>query len=169
MGREIRRVPANWEHPTTDEYNDGRDQPMYDELLEDAMEVWLKTFDRIRAGDLTEDEKGWYPAGLAGWALDEPMPDPRYYRPYKDEEAVWYQVYETVSEGTPVTPPFETQEELITYLVENGDFWDQKRGNQGPTRKQAESFVKHEMSVPSFIVNTHTGTILSGIEQCGED
>jgi hypothetical protein len=32
-----------------------------------------------------------------------------------------------VSEGTPVSPPFATKEELADYLAERGDFWDQKR------------------------------------------
>lgn len=61
-------------------------------------------------------------------------PEREYYRSWKDEDATWFQVWETVSEGTPVTPPFATKEELIDYLVANGDFWDQKRRqeqNQG--------------------------------------
>jgi len=33
-----------------------------------------------------------------------------------------YALYENVSEGTPITPTFETKEELADYLVEEGDF-----------------------------------------------
>lgn len=53
----------------------------------------------------------------------------------------WWQVWETVSEGSPVTPAFATREELIDYLVANGDAWDQKRGDGGWSRENAESFV----------------------------
>lgn len=52
-----------------------------------------------------------------------------------------WQVWETVSEGSPVTPVFATREALIDYLVEGGDAWDQRRGNGGWTRENAESFV----------------------------
>jgi hypothetical protein len=70
----------------------------------------------------------------------------------------WFQVYETVSEGTPVTPPFATKEELVDYLVANGDFWDQHRGDGGWSRENAEAFVGAGFAM-SLVVNTATGTI----------
>lgn len=65
-----------------------------------------------------------------------------------------WQVWETVSEGSPVTPVFETADELIEYLVENGDEWDQKRAARGtpmelPSREAIEKFVKGTGWVPS--------------------
>lgn len=53
-----------------------------------------------------------------------------------------WQVWETVSEGSPITPVFATREGLVDYLVEGGDGWDRKRGDGGWTRENAESFVK---------------------------
>jgi hypothetical protein len=38
----------------------------------------------------------------------------------------WWQVWETVSEGSPVTPAFETAEALIEHLVQHSDAWDQR-------------------------------------------
>lgn len=38
MGREIRKVPANWEHPKSD----GRYQPMFDLYYGDAIDEWIK-------------------------------------------------------------------------------------------------------------------------------
>lgn len=73
-----------------------------------------------------------------GW---EPIPPPT---------GDWWQVWETVSEGSPVTPAFATRDELIDYLVINGDHWDQKRGDGGWSRKNAESFVAAEWA-PSLI------------------
>ena len=87
--------------------------------------------------------------------------DAEYCRPHWNEDATWFQVYETVSEGTPVTPPFETQDQLIEYLVKNGDFWDQKRREDGrshfmncdPWSKQrAENFVKGPGWAPSMVM-----------------
>lgn len=53
-----------------------------------------------------------------------------------------WQVWETVSEGSPITPVFATREDLIDYLVENGDLWDQKRHEGGWSRENAERFVR---------------------------
>lgn len=53
----------------------------------------------------------------------------------------WWMVWETVSEGSPVTPAFPTAEALIDYLVERGDAWDQSRGDGGWSREAAEKFV----------------------------
>ncbi len=98
-------------------------------------------------------------------------PDPEYYRPQWGEGlATWWQVYETVSEGTPVTPPFATREELVEYLVENGDFWDQARRKRGWTitdcapwsRATAEKFVLGSGCAPSMI--SFGGRLMSGVE-----
>lgn len=63
----------------------------------------------------------------------------------------WWQVWETVSEGSPVTPAFATRAELVNHLVRNGDQWDQQRGDGGWSRESAESFVKTEW-FPSMIM-----------------
>ena len=66
-------------------------------------------------------------------------------------EHTWYQVYQTISEGTPVTPAFSNKEELIEYLVEHGDYWDQRRGHGGWDRVAAEQFVDRGYA-PSMII-----------------
>ena len=59
---------------------------------------------------------------------------------------------ETVTtEGTPVTPPFATTDELVDYLATRGDFWDQERGDGPWDRKSAEEFVKAGWA-PTLIV-----------------
>lgn len=119
MGREIRKVPPNWSPPKRDPeqypYRDGY-QPTYNQHFEDALDEWVKDFDRVRRGELDEFEAEHY-AGLGDWIQDYQPPDKRYYRQYRDEDATWFQVYETVSAGTPVTPAFETKEELVQYLA----------------------------------------------------
>lgn len=150
-------MPPNWEHPKrspdNDPYKRGGYQPMYNSRFEERFAEWLADFDRIRAGDLTDFERECYPSGLAEWLQDEGVaPHPAYYVPYKSEDATWFQVYETVSEGTPVSPPFATKEELIDYLAAHGDFWDQKRGHGPWGREAAARFVEVEWA-PSMMTN----------------
>lgn len=189
MGREIRRVPPNWEHPEksyerynrqTGRYEKTMDyQPMYDRWFEDEVEEWDEDNKDWESGlrpnyDPDNGGRVWVPAAeweyksiyanrpdmtWADYHHERPS-DPAYYRPYRDEEATWYQMYETVTEGTPVTPPFATKEELVEYLVANGDFWDQERRAEGVMdmpcgpweRKHAESFVFGSGWAPSAVI-----------------
>lgn len=151
MGREVRKVPPNWNHPTIEQYGRVDKQPMRREHFDEAFKEWLDDFDRIRSGNSTDDEKKYYPNGLSDWLEDYRPPKSKYYRPWKDEDATWFQVWETVSEGTPVTPPFETKKELVEHLVKYGDEWDQKRRNGGWKQSAAESFIKDEWA-PSMVV-----------------
>ena len=173
MGREIRRVPANWEHPKTERHGRMDYQPMYDERFEDAVREWKDGYAKWESGlrpDGWGEDREWVPVAewrsadiydpdIEWWEYDSPPGDRSYYRPWKDEEATWFQVWETVSEGTPVTPPFATKEELIDYLAAHGDFWDQARRAEGRTsipcgpwdRAAAEKFVNAGWA-PSMVV-----------------
>jgi hypothetical protein len=171
MGREIRKVPANWEHPvTTDLYGRERLQPMYDQTFSDAASEWKESFAKWEAGERPsyfEDR----PEGYEYWEWDNTPPDRAFYRPWKDEDATWVQLWETVSEGTPISPAFATPEELVDYLAEHGDFWDQKRckedywedlygGVKGVSawgREAAERFVKAGWA-PSMVMTNNTIT-----------
>ncbi len=179
MGREIRRVPANWQHPQVTRYNafkrqeETRYQPLYDQPYEVALNDWIdgwKAWERGERPDYCGEES----KTLKYWEWSGAPPDPEYYRPeWPEGAATWWQVYETVSEGTPVTPPFETQQELVEYLVANGDFWDQKRRAEGPSfgfqmpcdpwsREAAEKFVFGSGWACSFVVSG--GEMMSGVE-----
>jgi hypothetical protein len=52
-----------------------------------------------------------------------------------------WQVWETVSEGSPITPVYDTAEKLIDHLALYGDLWDQKRGHPGWGYEAAKAFV----------------------------
>ena len=162
MGREIRKVPANWDHPKThDMLGRERLQPMFDETFADAAAEWKADFAKWEAGERPDH---WDGKEYEYWEWNTTPPDRAYYRPWSDDDAVWFQVWETVSEGTPVSPPFATEQELVDYLAEHGDFWDQKRckdpdwttlwggtpGVSGWGREQAERFVKASWA-PSMI------------------
>lgn len=176
MGREIRRVPADWEHPrqacphsswaggcSEAKAHDGRCfQPLYDKSFREAANDWKAEYAKWERGErpdyCTSDNRH-----LEFWEWDGGPPDRKYYRPdWPDGAATHYQVYETVSEGTPVTPHFATKAELIEYLVSNGDYWDQHRTAEwrqdraGWSREAAESFVEREWS-PSMMVQHAAG------------
>lgn len=156
MGREIRRVPPNYAHPTRKNPYSGRKeaQPMYDKTFVAAVEEWKAGYAAWEAGDhqgMDGDYEYW---GYAG----APPDDRSMYRPWADAEATWYQVWQTVSEGSPVTPPFETKEELIRYLAKNGDEWDQDRGEGGWGYEAAKRFVDAGWAI-SFIASDETGVV----------
>jgi len=94
MGREIRRVPAGWEHP-----RDWRGHyiGMFDKTYEDAVAEWI--------------EDG---------ADDEEKPGREWYRPAFTAEATHYQIYETVSEGTSTSPVFASLDEMEAWLISEG-------------------------------------------------
>lgn len=155
MGREIRRVPPNWEHPryTADDARDRRNigeyKSLYDEDYETAAQEWLKNFDLWRAGAHPSQSGKYASDSKYYWEWDTP-PNEEYYRPKFTTEPTWYQAYETVSEGSPVTPPFATQAELIDYLVNVGEM----AGTQYQrklSRPAAEKFVSGGWA-PSMIV-----------------
>lgn len=157
MGREIRRVPPNWEHPKK-EYNRyvrGTYQtvmeykPMHDQPFAPAMDEWYATW---KSWETDPEGRAKHDCDYFEW--NGSPPDPEYYRPdWPEGSATWYQAYQTVSEGSPVTPPFATPEELVDYLVKNGDEWDQSRGNGGWDRKAAEQFVGTGFAMSLMVVN----------------
>jgi hypothetical protein len=171
MGREIRMVPPNWNHPRGER---GDHQPMYDKRFEDAAAKWKDDFRKWEAGE-REEWIGDSADGQEYWEYNGDPPDRAYYRPWKDGEGTWFQVWETVSEGTPVSPPFATKQELIEYLVEHGDFWDQQRRREGLgglidcqpwSRASAEGFVNGPGWAPSFIADSRG--VRKGVEALGE-
>jgi hypothetical protein len=119
MGREVRRVPANWQHP---KMNNGRYQPMRDKSYREAMSKWTAARDLFAQGK--GDDGDPLPDAAQGctfekWHGDKPNPD--YCRPdWSDEERTHYQMYEDTSEGTPISPVFATPEEVARWCADNG-------------------------------------------------
>jgi hypothetical protein len=125
MGREIKRVAIDFDHPL-DEVWPGYICP--DENFDDATGEYID------------------------WAPTEP--------PAGDG----WQVWETVSEGSPITPVFPTADALVAHLSTVGTTWDQKayvgRLAKGPWRREAaEAFVRDGWA-PSFAV--FGGVMLEG-------
>ncbi len=86
---------------------------------------------------VVRDEDHLHELATAKVADEKPNPDD--YMPQFDGDAdsLGWCLYETVSEGTPITPVFATAEELIDHLVEYGEDWRQE-----PYRREsAEALV----------------------------
>lgn len=148
MGREIRRVPPDWEHPR------GKNgyEPLHDESFREAAAKWKQNFLAWERGELPEYAEPADRLKYEYWEYAGDPPEREYYRPdWPEGSATHYQMYETVSEGTPVTPHFATKEELVDYLVKYGEFHD-RRG--GWDRKNAEAFVNREYA-PSMIIESN--------------
>jgi hypothetical protein len=161
MGREVRRVPANWQHPTQrcehSPWKGGCDYARAHGGL------CLKPLMKGYKLDKQEFEAMQAKKGLQA-AIDYfgRAPDKNDYVPdWKKKEATWFQVYETVSEGTPVTPPFATREELVEHLCTQKDFW----GDGPVSRKAATAFVMEDGWAPSM--SLENGVVTAGIEQAG--
>jgi len=92
MGREVRRVPEKWEHPKN---KNGEYIPLFEGCdLEAHLEEWEK--------------------------YHESEPNPKMYMPrWGEGGAIWYMMYETCTEGTPISPAFKTPEELAQWLTDN--------------------------------------------------
>jgi hypothetical protein len=97
MGREVRMIKKGWEHPKKP---DGRYVPLWEgSSLQDALR------------EFAEDPQDF----------DNIPPNPADYMPvWQDGEATMFVMYEDTSEGTPISPAFETPEELARWLTDNG-------------------------------------------------
>ena len=108
MGREVRRVPKNWKHP--------RENGKYTPLLD-----YGKSYSQVVKEYNNEKEE----YDLAGSEMTfeswhDKLPSPSEYMPeFPENEKLYYQMYETCSEGTPISPVMETPEELAKWLSEN--------------------------------------------------
>lgn len=124
MGREARRVPKNWKHPK----NYVSDlKPLHDNFTK-RLRDWNEGYKKWQQGlyhSYAKDKPEWEPISdkykdMSYEEYNSERPQQEDYMPdWSDEERTHYQMYETTSEGTPISPVFATPEELATWLVDN--------------------------------------------------
>ena len=118
MSRELRRVPANWQHPKNDS---GRHQPMLTRDYEAEMQEWIDGRALWKAGTHPDQQEYESAKGRAWEDWYGTAPDHDYYQPaWTDAERTHFQMYETCSEGTPISPVFATPEECARWCADNG-------------------------------------------------
>lgn len=118
MGRMVRKVPANWEHPREP---DGSYKPMYDRTYKDAANEWMSECMLWCNMEHPGQAKAWGKDCAYYWEYAGMPPKDECYRPeWKEEERTHYMMYEDTSEGTPISPAFSTPEELAHWLTDTG-------------------------------------------------
>jgi hypothetical protein len=127
MGREVRRVPADWQHPKAP-YLYGREGEDYVPLFDGfnkALADWLEGQAKWAEGLRDDYRGGWISienehksSTWEDWSGERP--DPKHYMPdFPAEERTHWQMYQNTSEGTPISPVIETPEELARWLADN--------------------------------------------------
>lgn len=112
MGREVRMVPADWQHPKYTHDNApftaavGRYIP---QLYGSYAEAEREFLEKANAEGLQEAIDYFGTPERDGY-----MPD------WPDEERTHFMMYEDTSEGTPISPAFASPEELARWLADTG-------------------------------------------------
>lgn len=132
MGREVRMVPANWEHPKypNDYYRDhlrGRYVGLHKYNFKESFGEWMEGFEKWSQGlhESYGDGPKWTPIpdeykGMRYSEYAGSCPSPDDYMPdWPESERTHYMMYEDTSEGTPISPAFATPEDLAQWLVDN--------------------------------------------------
>mgnify|MGYP001604300772 CR=1 FL=1 len=105
MGREIRRVPKDWQHPKDE--RTGEYKPLLGSSYSEDAADFMKM----------ANEKGLQEA--VDYHGDAPDRDD-YMPEWPEAERTHLMMYEDTSEGTPISPAFETPEALARWLADNG-------------------------------------------------
>lgn len=183
MGRELRMVPADWEHPRNDA---GRHIPLLDRSYSEDLVRWrdVELPEWLAGQRLWEDEYKIvaYDGSVRSvydmmvdrhldcqyipdnptykwWAGDKPeAPKPSDYMPaWTEDQCTHYMMYEDTSEGTPISPAFSTAEELAWWLAATGA---SAFGAMTASYEEWLATIKHGSSVSLVITD---GQLVSGV------
>ncbi len=164
MGRRVRMVPPNWEHPKNElgHYKPLLEGPFSKELADwiEAKAQWEKGFrSDYKGGWVKKDDTQTYP--YEQWDGERPVAED-YMPEFEPSTATLFCMYEDTSEGTPISPAFETPEELARWLVDNKA---SSFGSMTATYEQWLPICKGCFA-PSMAI--HNGRIMSGVEAMSE-
>ena len=169
MGREVRHVPENWQHPKNDK---GDYIPLLGDNYQSRLDDWNEASEKWQQGLRENWGKGeqWIPIPVEkeyqSMSYDEwdgPKPELSEYMPqWSDSEKTHIVMYETTSEGTPISPAFKTPEELARWLVDNNasSFADRRA-----TYEQWLNTIKDGWAISGVRCN---GKLMSGVEATTE-
>jgi len=125
MGRQVRMVPPGWQHPKN---SDGRYIPLLKGSFAQADADWNEGYAAWQRGEIENYGSGpkWKPKCESALACDSytewsgARPSPDGYMPaFPEGTATMLMMYEDTSEGTPISPAFETPEALARWLADN--------------------------------------------------
>ena len=141
MGREVRMVTGDWQHPKDEK---GHYIPLFDNYKKTLEEFKTMTIDKGFEYTLDYYQGGPLP--------DDYMPD------FPEDEKTYLMMYETCSEGTPISPAFKTPEELARWLADNDA---SAFGDMTATYEQWLGACRGAFT-PSAIYSSETG-LISGV------
>ncbi len=111
---EIRRIPKDWKHPKD---KNGNYIPLYGQTYSEACEEWLAELSNWETGvhpGLEKSDVRYY------WDYEGPPPDFSSHFPDFDQPRIAYQIYESTTEGTPISPIFFNTDEVFQWLLDQG-------------------------------------------------
>lgn len=163
MGREVRMVPPDWQHPTEWKQDwrtgkpDLRFRPLHDANYAERAAEWDEEA-AAWANGLKRDyaNNGWQSKGAddtetySDYAGERPC-EADYMPAFAPGTATHLTMYEDTSEGTPISPAFATPEELAHWLADNNA---SAFGGDGATYEQWLAMIKRGWA-PSMIMVAH--------------
>lgn len=170
MGREVRRVPADWQHPKHHTWRLPGPRwvevykPLYPgEDYQQRVDEWDEECAKWKRGEHEgQKDEGERPECYEQWAGQRPHRDD-YMPNWPAEQRTHLMMYKDTSEGTPISPAFATPEELARWLADNG------ASAFGSDTASYEAWLRVARGgwAPSMVVTQNedgTGTIQSGVE-----
>ncbi len=164
MGREVRRVPAGWEHPKNP---NGNYIPLFGGSFANEAAEWDQGATKWAEGLRDDYNGGWMPKDddqnytYEEWAGSRPVAD-HYMPDWPEDQRTHLQMYEDTSEGTPISPVMKTPEALAAWLAENNA---SAFGDMTATYEQWLNVCKGAFA-PSMIIEN--GVAKSGVEESAE-
>lgn len=121
------------------------------------------TFSRafLRLAELPE-KWGWCPTCVGHGTVEQyegQRAEGEAWEPYEPPEGEGWQVWETTTEGSPISPVFATREELIEFLMSD-KYFGFGTSPTPLTREQAEAFAGYGHSLASMVVTD--GKVING-------
>lgn len=171
MGREVRRVPKDWQHPKD---GFGRYVPLHgrsylvdvaewDEEYAQWQRGYLRNYGKGSDKYVPKDEQRYHTMPYSEW--NGRRPDEADYMPdWAKSERTHLQMYENTSEGTPISPVMETPEQLARWLVDNGA---SACGSMTATYEQWLAMAKAGWA-PTMMFSPQNG-LVSGVEAAAKE
>lgn len=170
MGREVRKIPVNWVHPVDSKGNFipllGGNFTVNLKEFELEEEYWKKGLRRAYGEDIEFRDSNGSWAKREDKYLSMPFEEWQGWRPRKEdympewpaEDCVLYVMYESTSEGTPISPPMKTPEELARWLVKSNA---SAFGASTATYENWLATINRGFAVSAVVTN---GQVKSGVE-----
>lgn len=153
MGRELRRVPKGWSHPRD---NSGHYIPLLGQSFGDRLGQWEKgktKWDQGLREDYSSREGEELSMTYEQWSGEKPM-ESDFMPQWPESEKTHIQLYETTSEGTPVSPvyPAENIDALCEYAAKYvSTFADMKTTKENWKKMLSDGLVYTQSGNVTFI------------------